>query len=75
MTQPTITGLTERECWIADLIWSMDSEDQIRAFIQSLPPKDRRSAQAITAIMIYECMEEQIDDYKELADTVIDQCR
>ena len=53
-----IEGLNKKQRLLADLIWSMDSKEQVVAFIRTLPPKDRRDAQTITEMMILAFLDE-----------------
>lgn len=43
---------------LADIIWSLDTQDQVRAFIASLPAKDRIQAQLVTQMMILAFIDE-----------------
>jgi len=53
-----IEGLNKKQRMLADIIWSLDTQDQVRAFIASLPAKDRIQAQLVTQMMILAFIDE-----------------
>jgi hypothetical protein len=53
-----IEGLNKKQRMLADIIWSLDTQDQVRAFIASLPAKDRVQAQLVTQMMILAFIDE-----------------
>ncbi len=53
-----IQGLTERQVKIADMLWMMDSKDQVHKFIQSLPPEIKQDAQLVLQMMILGILDE-----------------
>jgi hypothetical protein len=57
----TIEGLSRKQKMLADIIWALDSQDQVQTFIASLPPKDRRDAQTVTQLMILAFLDEVTD--------------
>ncbi len=54
----TIEGLTKKQKLMADLMWSMDSKDQVMTFIRSLSPNDRQQAQVICELMVLALFDE-----------------
>lgn len=70
----TITGLTARQCLLADVIWQCDSALQVQAFIDSLKDQDRSDAVAIRTMIIQEYLESNIDEYADQARDYIDRC-
>ncbi len=64
---PTLTNLTQRQKLLADLIWACETKEQALTLIRSLQGQDRVDAQAIMQCMIYEVLEERIEDYKDAA--------
>jgi hypothetical protein len=68
-----IEGLNKKQRLLADIIWALDSQEQVQTFIASLPPKDRRQAQTVTEMMILAFLDE-VEDTQE-AQRVIDQFR
>jgi hypothetical protein len=65
-----IEGLNKKQKLLADIIWALDSQEQVQTFIASLPPKDRRQAQTVTELMILAFLDE-VEDTQE-AKRVID---
>jgi hypothetical protein len=68
-----IEGLNKKQKLLADIIWALDSQEQVQTFIASLPPKDRRQAQTVTELMILAFLDE-VEDTQE-AKRVIDRIR
>ncbi len=54
----TIEGLNKKQRLLADIIWSLDTQDQVQAFIRTLPERDRREAQLVTQMMILAFIDE-----------------
>lgn len=69
----TIEGFTRKQKMLADIIWALDTQDQVRNFIASLPPKDRNEAQVVCEMMILAFIDE-CEDTQD-AQRVIDQFR
>ena len=69
----TITGLNRKQKMLADIIWALDSQEQVLNFIASLPPKDRKEAETVTQLMILAFLDEVTDTQE--ANQVIDQFR
>jgi len=59
-----IEGLNKKQRLLADIIWALDSQEQVQTFIASLPPKDRRQAQTVTELMILAFLDE-VEDTQE----------
>ena len=53
-----IEGLSKKQRLLADIIWSFDKREDVLAFVQTLPPKDRRDAQTIVEMMILAFIDE-----------------
>jgi hypothetical protein len=68
-----ITGLNRKQKMLADIIWALDSQEQVLNFIASLPPKDRKEAETVTQLMILAFFDEVTDTQE--ACQVIDQFR
>lgn len=47
-----IQGFNKKQKMFADIIWSLDTQAQVEAFIKSLPKKDREQAQIVCEMMI-----------------------
>ena len=56
-----IDGLTKRQRAFADIMWSMDSEDDVAAFVRSLPVDQSREAATVMYLMVW-AMLDQITD-------------
>lgn len=54
----SIEGLNRKQRLLADIIWALDSQDQVANFIRSLPPKDRQEAETVTQMMILAFIDE-----------------
>lgn len=54
----TIEGLSNKQRLLADIIWSLDTQEQVRSFIATLPARDRREAQLVTQLMILAFIDE-----------------
>ncbi len=72
---PTLTNLTQRQKLLADLIWACETKEQALTLIQRLQGQDRIDARCIMQCMIYEVLEERIEDYKDAACAAISNAR
>ncbi len=63
-----IEGLSKKQRMFADIIWSLDTQDQVQAFIRSLPERDRKQAQVVCEMMILAF----IDEVNTVEETTID---
>lgn len=76
MFEITLTGLTPRQCVLADIIWGMEHQDQVQKFIDTLGPQDRRDAIGLVQLMLIEsCDQEATDHSIREAQRVIDSIR
>lgn len=48
----TIEGLSPRQRLFADILWQLNGIDEVNAFINSLPHRERREANVIKDMMI-----------------------
>lgn len=69
-----IEGLNKKQKMFADIIWSLESQDQVKAFIASLPEKDRRQAQTVTELMILAFIDE-VDTVDERTIEIINKAK
>ena len=53
-----IEGLNKRQRAIADILWSFNSKDECRKFINSLQPNWRRDAETVVELMIWAVCDE-----------------
>jgi hypothetical protein len=74
----TITGLTDRQKSIMDLLWGCQDLEQLRALIQGLPTvRDRIDAQGLIWIAQTESLEleQGLEEYRDAANTAINSAR
>lgn len=64
-----IHGLNKKQRLFADIIWTLDTQDQVQAFIKSLPEADRKQAQVVCEMMILAFIDE-VDNTEE-AQTIL----
>lgn len=76
MLEITLTGLTPRQCVLADIIWGMNDQDQVQQFIDTLGPQDQRDAIGLVHLMLIEsCDQEATEHSTREAQRVIDNIR
>ena len=63
----TITGLTNKQKALMDVMWSMEDMANVQAFIKTLPKRDRQDCVSLVAIAVQETLEEdnRLDDYEQ----------
>ena len=74
----TITGLTERQKNLMDLLWNCQDLEQVTALIQALPTRqDQVDAAGLIKIATWESIEQELglEDYKDAALTAIARAR
>jgi hypothetical protein len=59
---PQLTNLTQRQKQLADLIWNCDSQEDVQQLIKNLPGEYRKEAQTVLAMIIIECIDEEVTD-------------
>ncbi len=75
-TMIQIENLTQKQRMICDVLWNLDSKEQVLNFIRSLPMKDRRDAIGLHALMILETLDQEMDvNDLTLAKQVIDKVK
>jgi hypothetical protein len=70
----TITGLTDRQKSIMDLLWGCQDLEQLRALINGLPTvRDRIDAQGLIWIAQTESLEQEqgLEEYRDAASLAI----
>jgi Trp operon repressor len=68
----TLDGLTHKQKMLAQLIWDCDSQEQLETLIRCLPTQeDRYMASTLSRVMIYEALEQNIEQYQAQAQTAI----
>ena len=69
----SLTGLSNKQKVLMDVMWAMDTMPAVEAFIKSLPKRDQQDCQSLVAIAVQESLEEdnRLDDYEAIALSVI----
>lgn len=57
----SIEGLTMRQRVIADILWAMDTPEQVSSFIDSLTPDSAHEARVVMTMMTW-AMLDQVND-------------
>jgi hypothetical protein len=70
-----IEGLTPLQMEILERIWSMDSQEQVMAWFETLPRNLRQTAHAMLMMVVIEMIDEEPCDDLDLARAVIDRVR
>ena len=65
----SITGLSNKQKVLMDVMWAMDTMPAVEAFIKTLPKRDQQDCLSLVAIAVQESLEEdnRLEDYEELA--------
>jgi hypothetical protein len=71
----SIPNLTPLQRAIADMLWSLDTEQEIVEWFGILPPKIRPVAHGVLAIMVYEIIDQTPIEDMSAALEVIDRVR
>ena len=74
----TITGLTERQKNLMDLLWTCRDIEQVQTLIRALPTReDQVDAQGLIKIATWESIEQELGlgEYKDAALTAIARAR
>lgn len=75
-SQIEISGLTKRQRALCDIIWGMDSLEEISGFVSSLPPRDQQECKTLVDLMVLATIDEidtVSDEVKDLIDSI--RCR
>lgn len=62
MLEIELTGLTNRQKILADIIWNIDEWDQVEIFMNSLPKRDRIDCEGIIEMMRMQLVEAYAED-------------
>jgi hypothetical protein len=54
----TIEGFSKRQRVLADIIWALESQQQVEMFISTLPRKQKMEARVVCEMMILACIDE-----------------
>jgi len=73
----TITGLSQKQKALMDVMWSMDDISKVTAFVRTLPTRDRQDCMSLIAIATQESQEQEdgLDAYKHDALAAISYAR
>lgn len=74
----TITGLTERQRQLIDLMWNCRDLEQVNTLIAALPTQqDRVDCKSLCTILIQETLEQEggLDEYEAIAKAAISRAR
>lgn len=63
-----IEGLNAKQRMLADIMWQMNTEEEVKAFIRSLPEADRKQAKTVCEMMILALF----DDVNHVDESTID---
>ena len=69
----SITGLSNKQKVLMDVMWAMEDMPAVEAFIKTLPTRDQLDCQSLVTIAVQESLEEdnRLDDYEQDARNVI----
>lgn len=56
----TLTGLTDRQTQLCDMLWACDTEEDILELALALPPVEREQLVVLQDMMIQEAAEEEL---------------
>lgn len=73
----TIEGLTTKQKTILDIMWSMETKEQVQSFIHSLPVADAQDASSLMEILIHDSLEAQgdMEQYENYAKAAVSRAR
>ena len=73
-----IENLTKKQAAIMDILWTIQSIEEVRSFISSLPShRDRCDATSMMQIAVVDTLEQEgaLDEYAKAASYLIHSCR
>ena len=56
----TLTGLTDRQTQLCDMLWACDTQDDILELALALPPVEREQLAVLQEMMMQEAAEEEL---------------
>ncbi len=74
----TITGLTQKQKALMDVMWTMQEIAQVEAFINTLPKQDQLDCKSLMTIAVQETEEHEyngLEAYESLANAAIARAR
>jgi hypothetical protein len=69
-----IVGFNKKQRMLADIIWALDTQAQVQAFIRSLPKFDREQAQVVCEMMIL-AFTDEVDTVDERTLNIINKAK
>jgi hypothetical protein len=67
MNNITIEGLTPKQMFLADIIWSCKTQQHLDLFIKSLPTQDlRESAQLVVSMIVLNTIDQAFSEPERL---------
>lgn len=61
----SIDGLTPKQKLLMEIIWSIDSEQQLKQFLKSLPEQDRVDAEGLIICAFHEVLEDHMEMFEQ----------
>ena len=55
-----LQGLTEHQCELLDIIWSIDSMPEVEAWIETLGEQDQQECHSLIELLAIEILDQQI---------------
>jgi hypothetical protein len=72
----TITGLTNKQKALMDVMWTMDSIERVQAFVKTLPKRDAQDCLSLITIATQETIEQDgMEAYEQAAVDLIARAR
>lgn len=53
-----IQGLTRKQVALMDILWAMETHEQVSKFVRSLPQRDAQDCQSLIEIAVQESLEQ-----------------
>ena len=74
----TITGLTNKQKALMEIMWTMQEMEQVQRFINTLPKRDKQDCLSLLAIAVQETQEHELNglaEYEQAAVAAIARAR
>lgn len=55
-------GLNARQRKLADMIWSIQTQEELDAWFSTLPPRDQKTGITLLKLMLYEQIDQEINE-------------
>lgn len=63
-----LEGLTEQQVRICDALWACDTNEEVTAYVRSLPRRLQQEAAVLVDMMILEAIDEQVEEMTSYPD-------